>query len=157
MIFVTVGAQMPFDRLTSAVDRWAGAHGRTDVFAQIGVGGRPLQHVEWTELLEPAEFERRLAEADLLVAHAGTGSFISAMQAKVPLIALARESARRETRNDHQLAMAQRFAGRSGLYVAADTDELVALLDRTDLEPPDPIGTEASPELIERIRGFIIS
>ena len=36
MIFVTVGAQMPFDRLTSSVDRWAASHPTSDVVAQIG-------------------------------------------------------------------------------------------------------------------------
>ena len=45
MIFVTVGHQMPFDRLIAAVDAWAGARGRSDVFAQIG-----------TTSLRPASF-----------------------------------------------------------------------------------------------------
>ena len=36
MIFVTVGAQMPFDRMCKAVDAWAAKRGRSDVFAQIG-------------------------------------------------------------------------------------------------------------------------
>ena len=36
MIFVTVGTQLAFDRMIKAVDEWAGARGRTDVFAQVG-------------------------------------------------------------------------------------------------------------------------
>ncbi len=35
MIFVTVGEQLPFDRLVRAVDEWAAASGK-EVFAQIG-------------------------------------------------------------------------------------------------------------------------
>ena len=55
MIFVTVGAQMPFDRLITAVDQWAARHGRDDVFAQIGQNGAEPKHVEWTHLLDPSE------------------------------------------------------------------------------------------------------
>jgi len=36
MIFVTVGAQMAFDRLIRAVDAWAGVHPAVSVFGQIG-------------------------------------------------------------------------------------------------------------------------
>ena len=46
MIFVTVGTQLPFDRLIRAVDNWAKAAGRRDVFAQIGPASyRPL-HID---------------------------------------------------------------------------------------------------------------
>ena len=37
MIFVTVGAQLPFDRLVDTVDAWAGRKGDTEVLAQIAV------------------------------------------------------------------------------------------------------------------------
>ena len=56
MILVTVGAQMPFDRMTRAVDAWAGERGRTDVFAQIGPTDFIPQNIEWTAFLEPEQF-----------------------------------------------------------------------------------------------------
>ena len=36
MIFVTVGYQMPFDRMVESIDRWAGRHPDAAIFAQIG-------------------------------------------------------------------------------------------------------------------------
>ena len=39
MILVTVGTDLPFDRMVRVVDDWAGETGRRDVFAQIGEGG----------------------------------------------------------------------------------------------------------------------
>ena len=36
MIFVTVGSQLPFDRLVRAVDDWAAGNGGAAAFAQIG-------------------------------------------------------------------------------------------------------------------------
>ena len=39
MILVTVGSQLPFDRLVRAVETWARAAGRTDVVFQVGDGG----------------------------------------------------------------------------------------------------------------------
>ena len=50
MIFVTVGAQLPFDRLVSVVDEWAGSTGRSDVFGQIARGKRP-RHFESVDFL----------------------------------------------------------------------------------------------------------
>ena len=44
---------MPFDRMVRAVDAWAAAHGRRDVFAQIGTTDWRPSHIEWTALLEP--------------------------------------------------------------------------------------------------------
>ena len=81
MIFVTVGAQMPFDRLVQAVDEWAGARSRSDVFAQIGSEGIPPSNIEFTRFLEAAEFKRRIREADVVISHAGMGTILSALEA----------------------------------------------------------------------------
>lgn len=68
MIFVTVGAQMPFDRLVKAVDHWAKEKGRGDVFAQIGPTEWRPSHIEWTQFLTSAEFFEKFEAADAIVA-----------------------------------------------------------------------------------------
>src|SRR5688500_9921748 len=98
VIFVTVGAQMPFDRLVRAVDAWA--EGRTDVVAQIGESAYVPKTLRWTRFLEPEAFRRHYAEAKVVVAHAGTGSIITALQIGKPIIVMPRRAALRETRND---------------------------------------------------------
>jgi len=156
VIFVTVGAQMSFDRMVRAVDAWAGARGRTDVFAQIGPTDWAPEHIAYERFLEPPEFRRRLEEADALVAHAGMGSILSALQVGKPILVMPRRGDLRETRNDHQVATAERLGALGKVAVAMDEGELAARLDRLgDVSASERIGRFASDELVSAIRGFI--
>ena len=157
-IFVTVGAQMPFDRMVRAVDAWAGERGRSDVFAQIGPTDYRPAHIEWVEFIEPDEFRQRVAAADVLVAHAGMGSILTALEAGKPILVMPRRGDLRETRNDHQVATAERFREMGKVAVAMDEHELPARLDELDALPPtERIGSHASESLINAIRSFINS
>jgi UDP-N-acetylglucosamine transferase subunit ALG13 len=156
VIFVTVGAQMPFDRLVRAADGWAGARQRRDVFAQIGPGAWQPRNVDWCEFLAPTEFRERCEQADVLVAHAGMGSIITALELAKPILVMPRRGDLRETRNDHQIATARQFAEQGKLSVAMDADELAVLLDRlADVAKPSPIGAHASQGLLSGLREFI--
>ncbi len=156
MIFVTVGAQMPFDRLIRAVDAWASSHPGEEVFAQIGEGEYEPAHMQWARFLEPAAFGERIASADFIVAHAGTGSIISALGAGRPIVVMPRRSDLRETRNDHQLATVSRLCKREGIAVAEDERALVEQLDRlSSLPTPPRLSPYASDSLIEAISGFL--
>jgi UDP-N-acetylglucosamine transferase subunit ALG13 len=156
VILVTVGAQMPFDRLVSGVDAWAAARRRSDVFMQVGVGGARPKHAEWVEFLEPAEFASRLADCSALVAHAGMGSILSALEAGKPIVVMPRRGEFRETRNDHQVATAIRFRSLGKVQVAMDETELPAALDGLDgLSAAERIAAEASPELVAAVSDFI--
>src|SRR5262245_2413506 len=109
VIFVTVGAQMPFDRLVRSVDRWAGGRRRTDVVAQIGATDYHPSHMRWQPFLDSEAFGRRYREAQAIVAHAGTGSLITALQIGKPILVMPRRAGLRETRTDHQVATAEQF------------------------------------------------
>lgn len=160
MILVTVGSQLPFDRLTRAVDLWCAQTGRKDVFGQIAVSGnegyRPA-NFKWQAFLHPAEFRDLLEDAELIVAHAGMGSIISALHKAKPIIVMPRRAAFRETRNDHQVATAKRLRGRPGVFVADNEGELVAELGRLVATGArlSPIPPYADPQLIAGIRKFI--
>lgn len=154
MIFVTVGSQMGFDRLVRAVDEWAAARGRSDVFAQIGPTEWRPSHVEWATFIEPPEFRKRMETADVIVAHAGMGSILTALELGKPILVMPRKGALRETRNDHQVATAMKWRDR--IAVAMDERELVVQLDAlADLRPSDRISSGASPELVAALRAFI--
>lgn len=156
MIFVTVGAQMPFDRLVLTVDTWAASHGRDDVFAQIGVGSTPPGHIAFQEMLTPEEFRAKVSAARVIVAHAGMGSILTAMQYGKPLLVLPRRADLRETRNDHQVATARQFGASHGIGVAMDEAELRARLDELDTLTALPaIAPTASPRLIGTIRAVV--
>ena len=127
MIFATVGSQEPFDRLIRAVDEWAVLHGRSDVFAQIGDSTYCPEHIKFTKFLEPSEYNRVIHEASVVVAHAGMGAIISALEIGKPVVVMPRRGALRETRNDHQVATAERFGVRGRVIVAgSDGAERVA-------------------------------
>lgn len=156
MIFVTVGSQEPFDRLISAVDEWARSRSRTDVFAQIASSSFQPAHIPFTQFLEPPEFNRMMHEAHIIVAHAGMGSIISALELGKPIVVMPRRADFRETRNDHQVATAERFAEQGRIIVAADERELPASLDHAlTLGDTDRIEAVASPLLIATIRSFL--
>ena len=90
MIFVTVGANTPFDRLVRCVDEWAASRECEDVFAQIGRTDYRPAHLRWTERLSPAEFRETLGRASVVVAHAGMGTILSALEAGLPILVSAR-------------------------------------------------------------------
>ena len=156
MILVTVGAQMPFDRLIQAVDAWAGSTGRGDVLAQIGPGGWRPRNIQWTEFLAPSEFEAKVDAASVLVAHAGMGSILTALVRGRPILVMPRRGDLRETRNDHQVATARKFEAQGKIAVAMDEKVLLERLNQMQhLAPGAAIGPFASPELIRTIRQFI--
>lgn len=132
MIFVTVGTQVAFDRMVTVVDEWAGRTGE-DVLAQVGPSQGEFPHLRRMAFLEPSEFDRYFTEACLVIAHAGMGSILSALSYGKPIIIVPRKAALGEHRNDHQMATAKRFAGKAGVSIAWDENELATLLDKADL------------------------
>ncbi len=155
-ILITVGAQMPFARLVDSVDRWAAQRPDASVFAQIGDQDPPPAHLHHVAMLLPEQLRSRIVEAEVVVSHAGMGTIITCLELGTPLIIFPREGARRETRNDHQVATAEHFGNRAGIWVASDEDELVRLLDdRSRLGTEAPTAPTTSPRLLDTIRDFV--
>ncbi len=156
MIFVTVGGQLPFDRMIRCVDAWAGQDARQDVFCQIGEALYEPQHARFERFLSPQEFADHLERSSVLIAHAGMGTILGAMQLGKPIVIFPRQAELGEQRNDHQLATARAFAQRGDLSVAMDEAELRQVLARIDsLQPAERIGPAASEPLQAAIREFL--
>jgi len=156
VIFVTVGHQMPFDRLVRVVDDWARLKERDDVFAQIGKTDYRPAHIRFQQFLSPSEFDQRMREATGIVAHAGTGTIIAAAQLGKPLLVMPRLARLEETRNDHQVPTMRRFAERGLVLAASDERELERRLDGLEgFRPRATIGGAASDQLIAALRQFI--
>lgn len=159
MIFLTVGSQMPFDRLVQAVDAWAGAHPGVDVVAQVGQGAAPTQHVRRHESLAPADFRDAVQRCQLLVAHAGMGSVLTGLELGRPMLLLPRLGALRETRNDHQVATLKWLQGKPGIHAAFDVAALTEALDRWQGLVAQGVGHSAPSEpqrrLVAALQGFI--
>lgn len=156
MILLTVGAQMPFDRLVSAVDRWAEDRVEVQIEAQIGKTDLEPQHLHWVPFMTPAAFRETVCAANAVVAHAGMGSILTALEFGKPILVMPRRGELRETRNDHQVATAKRLMDLGHVTVAFDTSEIAGALDAlVSSGQRHPISRQASPELIGCIRAFI--
>ena len=156
MIFVTVGSQLPFDRLVQAVDRWAAQWRRRDVIAQVGRSEYQATWLTCLPHLEPEDYSRYAALAEFIVSHAGTGSVLTALRYGKPILIMPRRVALRETRSDHQVHFCRTLADRVGVYIAMDEFELLTRLNFSpSFRPPEPISPTVGSQLIAAIREFL--
>ncbi len=123
LLFATVGATLPFDRLIGMVDA-AKRNGVLPerVIAQTGDGGMRSDQFETVESLPFDELKSVLRRADYVVCHGGTGSLITALREGCRVIAVPRRFKRGEHYDDHQYEITSAFAAR-GLIRTADTQE----------------------------------
>lgn len=158
MIFVTVGTQFHFDRLIRILDEWAGARKRSDIFAQIGPSSHQVRHIGTERFIDPTRFRNCVEAARLVIAHAGMGSIITALELGKRIIVMPHRAILGEHRNDHQVATAKQFAAQGRIEVAPDERELLDKLDQLDVRAQgECLGAEASSQLILTIRNFIES
>ena len=154
MIFVTIGTQLPFDRLIKIIDELA-PQLNEEVVAQVYQCGFMPKNIRTIDFLAPDEFNTLFDKARLIISHAGMGTILSALQKDKPIIVFPRIAALGEHRNEHQLATANKFKELGSVYVAMNENELRTLLLGKDLKPLSEIGKYASKSLIESIEGFI--
>ncbi len=158
MIFLTVGSELPFDRLSKAMDEWCGENPEINVFGQIadpGAHGYQPRNFKWKPFVSPEEYKKRFDTADLIVAHAGMGAIITALMMRKPIIIMPRRYCFKETRNDHQVATANYFAKRQGIFLAEDEAQIGSILYKWNTIPPDIIVEEAQPFAEEKLIGVI--
>ena len=156
MIFVTVGTDLPFDRMVRVIDDWACKNDRRDVFAQIGEGGWEPGFIRFSNFLQPPEFVEKFKCASVIISHAGMGTILSALHYGKPILVMPKKASLGEHRNEHQTATAKRMLELGNLNVAFDEDELRLRLDSLhELAAPKRIGDAASDSLVRGLREFI--
>ena len=155
MILYTVGYQMPFDRMSRIIDEWCGRNPDVEVFGQIGPSTMVPKNMEFVDFLDPLTYETVLKKADLIVAHVGTGTIVTALVEEKPIIVFPRQGDLGETRNDHQVTYSERLRSIKGIRVTTSEEELLAALDaHREMVASNAISSVASPELIARLRSF---
>lgn len=156
MIFVTVGTQLAFDRLVMAVDKWAEANPDIEVFAQVGPCVRRPRAIPHADFVPPAKADALIRQAELIVAHAGMGSILTALRFQRPILIMPRKVGLGEHRNDHQIATARWLDGRAGVSVAWSESEIPEKLDQRRLLAAGPrLGEFASGPLVQRLGDYI--
>lgn len=160
LLFATVGATLPFDRLVESVAalKARGEIGEA-VVVQTGIGGVQPEGLETVETLPFDQVLSILREADIVVCHGGTGSLITALREGCRTIAMPRLFSRGEHYDDHQEEITEAFRARGLIAVAKSEEELsAALREVRGREPPratsDPVGlTTYLTELLATAQG----
>lgn len=137
LAFATVGATLPFERLTSLV---AGAKRSgvlpERVLIQVGEGGGKPDGLECVESLTFNEVQALLDKADIVICHGGTGSLITALRAGCRVIAVPRRYERGEHYDNHQAEISETFRDRGLIEIADTPEELAEALERLRLKEP---------------------
>ena len=95
----------------------------TEVLWQTGASKVDHLHIDAHSLVSESELVAAIAEADVVITHAGAGSLATVLQAgKVPVFVPRRERYDEQI-DDHQVELA-RWADRAGLAVMAEADEV---------------------------------
>jgi UDP-N-acetylglucosamine transferase subunit ALG13 len=138
LLFATVGATLPFDRLVRMVEA-AKRDGLLPerVIVQVGDGRYLPDGVD--EVRDAIPFEEVkdiLRRADIVVCHGGTGSLITALQQGCRVIAVPRLFALGEHYDDHQLEITAAFAQRGLLAVVDEEQDFAAALAAVRAQEP---------------------
>ncbi len=128
-VLVTVGQQLPFDRLVQTVDQYASLQTGWQWLAQIGQGGKTPKHMRAVASLDSNLFDAEFSAADLVISHAGIGSITKALDTAKPIILMARDAILNEHRNQHQKATLERFVGLPNVFACHDFASLSSAVD----------------------------
>lgn len=132
MIYVTVGNHdQPFDRLISAMDSLVRKL-EVETVMQVGVSGYVSGYAKSRNFFSYDTAEEFIKKADIVVAHAGIGTLISARRWGTPLIICPRRKMYSEHFNDHQMEICAEFITnpRPGVEIALETDEIERKISR---------------------------
>lgn len=154
-VFVTVGTQLPFDRLVKAVDELS-AWQRWDILAQIGQTRYRPRHIRWRDFLDNETAAAWIRDSDLVITHAGMGTILGRLEAGGPMLVMPRKASLGEHRNEHQLASCARLGHFPAIRIVNDADDLRKAVDSFQTaKRGNPIGKLAQPALVGAIRDFV--
>ncbi len=155
LLFVTVGATLPFDRMVRMVaDLKARGEIPESVLIQTGTGGVAPPGVETVENLPFDQVTAVLREADIVVCHGGTGSLITALREGCRVVAVPRLFDKGEHYDDHQSEITAAFAARGLISVANSEAELAEALRTARARTPVHATTDHT-ALVEYLNGAI--
>lgn len=136
MIFLTVGTQLPFDRLVKIVLEWCEDNGVEYIF-QVGKSFLEADNVKVFEYLSEAQFNKYFKESELVVSHAGMGTILNCLYECKPLIVMPRKFSLNEHRNDHQVATVEGLSNILDGISCESEHDLLKVLNKGDFVYPN--------------------
>lgn len=130
MILVTLGTQdKSFIRLLEAIQKQIELGNiKERVVVQAGCTKFDSKDMEIFDLIPMDDFDKLIAECDLLITHGGVGSIIAGLNKDKKVIAAARLKKYKEHVNDHQLQIIDSFSKKGYILKLDDFDKLDELL-----------------------------
>jgi UDP-N-acetylglucosamine transferase subunit ALG13 len=127
MIFVVLGTQkFQLNRLLRQLDDYV-SQGLIDddIYAQIGNSTYLPKRYPYKQFMDKSEFDATIAKADVVIAHSGVGTIITAIHAGKPVIVYPRLSKYKEHVDDHQLDIAKAFEKKKYVLCCYEDDSLI--------------------------------
>ena len=127
MIFIVLGTQkFSLNRLLKEMDSLI-EEGKIQekVFAQIGNSTYTPKNYEYVDFLSKDEFEKKMLETDIVIAHGGVGTVISAVNKRKPVLVYPRLSKYNEHVDNHQLQIAESFQEVNLVLVCHEDEDLL--------------------------------
>ena len=156
MILLTVGTQLPFERLAKRFDEWCRHEEEVSVVAQLGESTYSASHFKSVEALGPSAFSEVLQSTSHMVAHAGIGSILTARRSGIPILIVPRLEELMEVRSDHQVATANVLRGRPGIVVCDDMANFDECMDQLlAMERGPATMNTADPSLVTALQRFV--
>lgn len=150
MIFVTVGSAEPFDRLLRSLPRPE----VEEIVAQTGPSLTTLPGVRCIPFMSFGQIADAMEQARVVVAHAGVGTVLAALNAGKRPVLVPRRRECGEAVDDHQVELAHRLAGCGLAHVVDDPAELATVL--TDVDGSLPRASDSRDSLLSLdIRRFL--
>lgn len=157
LLFATVGATLPFDRLVESVaDLKRTGDVPERILAQVGIGGLQSSELECVETMTFDQIRDTLSRADIVICHGGTGSIITALRERCRTIVMPRLFELGEHYDNHQLEISESFEQRGLVRVARSTEELREAIQAA--RATAPAGATTDPRaLMDWLRGVLAS
>lgn len=132
MIFVVLGTQkFQLNRLLQKLDEYVEQGLLTDeIYAQIGNSTYKPRHYAYKDFMDKKEFDATIAKADLVIAHSGVGTIITAIHAKKPVVVFPRLAKYKEHVDDHQLDIARAFEMKRYVLCCYENDDLLEKINK---------------------------
>lgn len=161
MIFVTVGnPHNPAPRILNAVEDLAvqGYFGDERVVVQSGHNPEfTPRRCTAVPFMDMETFTQHVREARVVICHAGAGSLSHVIRTGKTPVVIPRRHKYGEHIDDHQMELAQAFAQRGLVVVAAEVSELPAAIQEALSRPPlrVDIGEQGRRMIKEAIEAFL--
>jgi Uncharacterized conserved protein len=158
MIYVAVGTQkFQFDRLLKTIDNLISNGVITEeVFAQTGNCIYKPVNYSYKEFLSKEEFDNYIHRCDLLITHSGVATIIAGLRYNKPVIVMPRIAKLGEHVDDHQVQIADSFAGKNFILKCDKENNLGTLIDEAKVHEFDEYVSQRE-RMVNTIRKYISS